>query len=89
MDRRKFLGEPPRRKREVGEEPPRRQPEPENEGARNWCSSNYDSDPEFCQAVGFGKKGMKSGGKVKGYKKGGMCRGGRSAVRGTKFSGVK
>jgi hypothetical protein len=61
----------------------------DNEGARKWCEKNYDSDPDYCDALGFGKKGMKSGGKVNGYKKGGMCRGGRSATRGTKFSGVK
>lgn len=40
-----------------------------------------------------GAKEMKYGGKVKGYESGGsvggMCRGGRSALRGTKFNGVK
>ena len=37
-----------------------------------------------------GKENFKSGGKIKGYKKGEMvCRGGRAATRGTKFSGVK
>ena len=65
-----------------------------NEGPRNWCRDNYDSDPEYCDAVLGGKtEKKKCGGKVhgkKGYKAGKMvCRGGRSAVRGTKFSGVK
>jgi len=38
-----------------------------------------------------GKENFKCGGsmKKKGYKAGGTCRGGRSATRGTKFSGVK
>ena len=69
-----------------------------NEGPRNWCRDNYDSDPEYCDAI-LGPKEPKKpvvkkncGGKIHGKKKmkaGGMCRGGRSAVRGTKFSGVK
>ena len=66
-----------------------------NEGPRNWCRDNYDSDPEYCDAVLGGKTEKKKcggmmKGKKKGYKAGKMvCRGGRSAVRGTKFSGVK
>ena len=64
-----------------------------NEGPRNWCRDNYDSDPEYCDAVLGGKTDKKMCGghvKKKGYKAGKMvCRGGRSAVRGTKFSGVK
>jgi len=67
-----------------------------NEGPRNWCRDNYDSDPEYCDAVLGGKTEKKRGGgmcgskKKKGYKAGGkVCRGGRAAVRGTKFSGVK
>ena len=62
-----------------------------NKGPRSWCEKNYDSDPEYCDAVGGGKPVVKKscGGKVKKMKSGGMCRGGRSATRGTKFSGVK
>ena len=63
-----------------------------NEGPRNWCRDNYDSDPEYCDAVLGGKTDKKMcGGHVKKkYKSGGkVCRGGRAAVRGTKFSGVK
>jgi hypothetical protein len=65
-----------------------------NKGPRSWCEKNYDSDPEYCDAVLGGKTEKKAcGGKVHGKKKmksgGKVCRGGRSAVRGTKFSGVK
>lgn len=35
------------------------------------------------------RMGMKCGGKVHKMAKGGMCRGGGKATRGTKFSGVK
>ena len=44
---------------------------------------------EYYDRVNSGKVKKACGGKVKKYAKGGMCRGGRSATRGTKFSGVK
>jgi predicted secreted protein len=47
------------------------------------------SQQRFEKRKAEGKENFKSGGKVKKYAKGGMCRGGRSATRGTKFSGVK
>ena len=54
----------------------------DNEGARKWCEKNYDSDPDYCDALGFGKKGMKSGGKVK--KSGGKVRGAGIAKQGVR-----
>ena len=56
-----------------------------NEGPRNWCRDNYDSDPEYCDAI-LGPKETKPapvvkkkcGGKIhgkKGYKSGGKVRG--------------
>jgi len=68
-----------------------------NKGPRNWCEKNYDSDPEYCDAV-LGPKETtpvvkkKCGGRIHGKKKmkaGGLCRGGGCATRGLKFSGVK
>ena len=47
---------------------------------------------EYYDRVNSGKVKKSCGGKIHGkkkYAKGGMCRGGRAAVRGTKFSGVK
>ena len=51
-----------------------------NKGPRSWCEKNYDSDPEYCDAVGGGKPVVKKkcGGKVHGkksYKSGGKVRG--------------
>ena len=49
------------------------------------------SQQRFEKRKAEGKENFSCGGKVhrKKMAKGGMCRGGRSAVRGTKFSGVK
>ena len=44
---------------------------------------------EYYDRVNSGKVKKACGGSMKGYKKGGTCRGGRAATRGTKFSGVK
>jgi hypothetical protein len=41
------------------------------------------------QSAKSARNAMSCGGKVKKYKSGGMCRGGRAATRGTKFVGVR